>query len=65
MEAKVTMVTLSAWDGTREFPIEQAEALLTMPVKGGGGWSLADDGFELVEGHLTRRTTKKKGKTDE
>lgn len=64
MESKVSNVKLSAWDGVKEFPIEQAEALLTIDVKGGSGWSLADDGYELVDGHLTKKA-KKGNKKDE
>lgn len=63
MEAKVSTVKLSAWDGVREFPVEQAEALLTMDIKGGSGWSLADDNYELNDGHLAKKA--KKGKKDD
>ena len=50
----------------REFPIEHAEGLLTMNIRGGSGWSLADDDYELTEGRLTKKAKNntKKGKEE-
>lgn len=52
------MVKLAAGDDVREFTIEHAEGLLTMNLRGGSGWTLADDGYELVDGRLTRMAKK-------
>jgi len=52
------MVKLAAGEEVREFTIEHAEGLLTMNLRGGSGWTLADDGYELVDGRLTRKAKK-------
>lgn len=59
MSAKVTTVRLRAWDGVRDFPLEQAERLLSMDVRGGSGWTLADERYEYTEGVLRRKAAKK------
>ena len=52
------MVKLAAGDEVREFTIEHAEGLLTMNLRGGSGWTLADDRYEMVDGRLTRKAKK-------
>ena len=52
------MVKLAAGDDVREFTIEHAEGLLTMNLRGGSGWTLADDSYEMVNGRLTRKAKK-------
>ena len=64
MADNTTMVTLCNGDDKREFTIEHAEGLITMNLRGGSGWTLADDNYEMVEGRLTRKATKKENKTD-
>lgn len=56
--ADTTKVKLAAGGEVREFTIEHAEGLLTMNLRGGSGWTLADDGFEMVDGRLTRKAKK-------
>ena len=57
MEGKST-VRLRTGDEYREFPIEHAEGLLNSTLRGGSGWHLADDGYEMVDGRLTRKAKK-------
>ena len=52
------MVKLAAGEEVREFTIEHAEGLLTMNLRGGSGWTLADGGYEMVDGRLTRKAKK-------
>lgn len=52
------MVKLAAGEEVREFTIEHAEGLLTMNLRGGSGWTLADDGYGMVDGRLTRKAKK-------
>ena len=52
------MVKLAAGDDVREFTIEHAEGLLNSTLRGGSGWYLADDGYEMVDGRLTRKAKK-------
>lgn len=56
--ADTTKVKLAAGGEVREFTIEHAEGLLTMNLRGGSGWTLADDGYEMVNGRLTRKAKK-------
>ena len=56
--ADKNMVKLAAGDEVREFTIEHAEGLLNMNLRGGTGWHLADDGYEMVDGRLTRKAKK-------
>ncbi len=56
------MVKLAAGDEVREFTIEHAEGLLTMNLRGGSGWTLADDGYEMVNSRLTRKAKKEQAK---
>lgn len=56
--ADTTKVKLAAGGEVREFTIEHAEGLLTMNLRGGSGWTLADDGYEMVDGRLTRKAKK-------
>ena len=58
MADNTTMVTLCNGDDKREFTIEHAEDLLAMNIRGGSGWTLADDGYEMVDGRLTRKAKK-------
>lgn len=51
-------VKLASGNEVREFTIEHAEGLLTMNLRGGSGWTLADDGYEMVNGRLTRKAKK-------
>lgn len=66
MEGKVSMVKMLGGGQVKEFPIEQAEWLLTVNMRGGTGWSLADDDYELTEGRLTKKAKNntKKGKEE-
>ena len=43
---------------TREFTVEHAEGLLNLNIRGGSSWKLADDGWEMVDGRLTRKAKK-------
>lgn len=52
---KVRMVS---GENVIEVSIERAEDLLTMNIRGGSGWTLADDGYEMVNGRLTRKAKK-------
>lgn len=52
---KVRMVS---GENVIEVSIERAEDLLTMNIRGGSGWTLADDGYEMVDGRLTRKAKK-------
>ena len=52
---KVRMVS---GENVIEVSIERAEDLITMNIRGGSGWTLADDGYELVDGRLTRKAKK-------
>lgn len=62
MEGKVSMVKMTSGDTVKEFPIEQAEWLLTVNMRGGTGWTLADDDYELTEGRLTKKAKKSEKK---
>ena len=62
MEGKVSMVKMLGGGQVKEFPIEQAEWLLTVNMRGGTGWSLADDDYELTEGRLTKKAQKSEKK---
>ena len=66
MEGKVSMVKMLGGGQVKEFPIEQAEWLLTVNMRGGTGWTLADDDYELTEGRLTKKAKNntKKGKEE-
>ena len=58
MAAKVTMVTLSHTVlGDREFEVSHAERLLAM--KNNGGWMLPKGKYELKDGCIIIRKTKK------
>lgn len=52
---KVRMVS---GENVIEVSIERAEDLITMNIRGGSGWTLADDGYEMVNGRLTRKAKK-------
>lgn len=52
---KVRMVS---GENVIEVSIERAEDLITMNIRGGSGWTLADDGYEMVDGRLTRKAKK-------
>lgn len=52
---KVRMVS---GENVIEVSIERAEDLLAMNIRGGSGWTLADDGYEMVNGRLTRKAKK-------
>jgi len=52
------MVKLAAGEEVREFTIEHAEGLLTMNLRGGSGWTLADPDWEVVDGCLHRKAKK-------
>ena len=56
---KVRMVS---GENVIEVSIERAEDLLTMNIRGGSGWTLADDGYEMVKGRLTRKAKKEQAK---
>lgn len=56
---KVRMVS---GENVIEVSIERAEDLLTMNIRGGSGWTLADDGYEMVNGRLTRKAKKEQAK---
>ena len=56
---KVKMVS---GENVIEVSIERAEDLLTMNIRGGSGWTLADDGYEMVNGRLTRKAKKEQAK---
>jgi len=62
--ADTSMVKLASGDLVREFAIEHAEGLLNMNLRGGTGWHLADEGYELVDGRLTKKAAKKDNKKD-
>lgn len=62
MDGKVSMVKMLGGGQVKEFPIEQAEWLLTVNMRGGTGWSLADDDYELTEGRLTKKAKKSEKK---
>lgn len=53
---------MTSGDTVKEFPIEQAEWLLTVNMRGGTGWTLADDDYELSEGRLTKKAKKSEKK---
>ena len=57
-----TKVKLTSGENVIEVSIERAEDLITMNIRGGSGWTLADDGYEMVNGRLTRKATKKETK---
>ena len=50
-----TKVKLTSGENVIEVSIERAEDLITMNLRGGSGWTLADDGYEMVDGRLTRK----------
>jgi hypothetical protein len=52
------MVKLACGEDVREFTVEHAEGLLTMNLRGGSGWTLADDAWEMVDGSLHRKAKK-------
>lgn len=56
---KVRMVS---GENVIEVSIERAEDLITMNIRGGSGWTLADDGYEMVDGRLTRKAKKEQAK---
>ena len=62
MDGKVSMVKMLGGGQVKEYPIEQAECLLTVNMRGGTGWSLADDDYELTEGRLTKKAKKSEKK---
>ena len=66
MEGKVSMVKMTSGENVIEVPIERAEDLIAMNIRGGSGWSLADDDYELTEGRLTKKAKNntKKGKEE-
>ena len=51
-------VKLASGENVIEVSIERAEDLLAMNIRGGSGWTLADDGYEMVNGRLTRKAKK-------
>lgn len=51
-------VRMASGENVIEVSIERAEDLLTMNIRGGSGWTLADDGYEMVNGRLTRKAKK-------
>lgn len=53
-----TKVKLTSGENVIEVSIERAEDLLAMNIRGGSGWTLADDGYEMVDGRLTRKAKK-------
>lgn len=53
-----TKVKLTSGENVIEVSIERAEDLITMNIRGGSGWTLADDGYEMVDGRLTRKAKK-------
>ena len=53
-----TKVKLTSGENVIEVSIERAEDLITMNLRGGSGWTLADDGYEMVNGRLTRKAKK-------
>ena len=55
-------VKLASGENVIEVSIERAEDLLTMNIRGGSGWTLADDGYEMVNGRLTRKAKKEQAK---
>ena len=57
-------VTVTDSGEFREYPVEQAERLLTMNIPGGSGWKLADEGWEMVDGRLTRKAKKENAKKE-
>lgn len=57
-----TKVKLTSGENVIEVPIERAEDLLAMNIRGGSGWTLADDGYEMVDGRLTRKAKKEQAK---
>ena len=61
MNAKVTLVRLSAGSRNDVYPIDRAEAMLAFR---NGGWTLADNRYswDAANGRLVRK--KKKGNAD-
>ena len=53
-----TKVKLTSGENVIEVSVERAEDLITMNLRGGSGWTLADDGYEMVNGRLTRKAKK-------
>ena len=53
-----TKVKLTSGENVIEVSVERAEDLITMNLRGGSGWTLADDGYEMVDGRLTRKAKK-------
>ena len=53
-----TKVKLTSGENVIEVSIERDEDLITMNIRGGSGWTLADDGYEMVDGRLTRKAKK-------
>ena len=53
-----TKVKLTSGENVIEVSIERAEDLITMNLRGGSGWTLADDGYEMVDGRLTCKAKK-------
>ena len=51
-------VMLCNGEDRREFTIEHAEGLINMNLRGGSGWKLADENYEMVEGRITRKAKK-------
>ena len=51
-------VRIVSGENVIEVSIERAEDLITMNIRGGSGWKLADDGYEMVDGRLTRKAKK-------
>jgi hypothetical protein len=59
MADNTTMVTLCNGEDKREFTIEHAEGLIKMNLRGGSDWKLADDNYEMVDGSLHRKASRK------
>lgn len=61
MNAKVTLIRLSAGDRSDVYPIDRAEAMLSFP---NGGWKLSDSRYswDAANGRLVR---KKKSNADD
>lgn len=59
MNAKVTLVRLSAGDRCDVYPIDRAEAMLSFP---NGGWMLADSRYSWDA--AKRRLVRKKSNAD-
>ena len=58
---KVKMVS---GENVIEVSVERAEDLLTMNIRGGSGWKLADEGWESIDGRLTRKAKKENAKKE-